>query len=251
MTRRRLSAALVVLALLGASCATQPAAEGDATETLMGPRDFSGIWLQASGGNLDLYLLLGEEIALTPYGAERYRTVDQAAFPGNTCLPYGPNRGMASTNPFMVVQTSEVIAVLTEHIDYRIFYMDGRDHPDDILDYPEWMGHSIGRWENDTLVVDTIGLRPETWLDRGGLQHSDQMHLIERFEKTGADTITWTVTVDDPVFFTKPWTYQRDLERLDFPRLLPARCADGEVDVEHMLPVPGATHETPPTFPEE
>ncbi len=251
MTRRRLSATLVVLALLGASCATQSGTEGDTAATLMGPRDFSGIWLVASGGSLDLHLLPGEEIALTPYGAERYRTVDHATFPGNTCLPYGPNRGMAATNPYMVVQTSEVIAVLTEHIDYRIFYMDGRDHPEDIVDYPEWMGHSIGRWEGDTLVVDTIGIRPETWLDRGGLQHSEQMHLIERFEKTGADTFTWTVTVEDPVFFTKPWTYQREVERLDFPRLLPARCADNEVDSEHMLPTLGATHENPPTFPED
>ena len=85
--------------LMGAACATQPGADGDTTETLMDPRDFSGIW-QASGGNLDLHLLPGEEIALTPYGAERYRTVDQATFPGNTCLPYGPNRGMAATYPY-------------------------------------------------------------------------------------------------------------------------------------------------------
>ena len=158
---------------------------------------------------------------------------------------------MAATYPYMIVQTSEVIAVLTEHVDYRIFYMDGRDHPDDIMDYPEWMGHSIGRWEDDTLVVDTIGIRPETWLDRGGLQHSEQLRLIERFDKTGADTFTWTVTVEDPVFFTKPWTYQREVERLDFPRLLPARCTDNELDSENMLPLLGATHENPPTFPED
>ena len=108
---------------------------------------------------------------------------------------------MAATYPYMIVQTSEVIAVLTEHVDYRIFYMDGRDHPDDIMDYPEWMGHSIGRWEDDTLVVDTIGIRPETWLDRGGLQHSEQLRLIERFDKTGATHLR-DVTVEDPVFFT-------------------------------------------------
>ena len=238
------------LVLMGASCATQSGTEGDTAETLMDPQDFNGIWL-GSGSDLTQRLLPGEEIALTPYGAEKYRTVDHAQFPGNTCLPYGPNRGMAATNPYMIVQTPEVIAVLTEHIDYRVFYMDGRDHPDDIMDYLEWMGHSIGRWEGDTLVVDTIGIRPETWLDRGGFQHSEQLHLIERFDKTGPDTLTWTVTVEDPVFFTKPWTYQREVERLDFPRLLPARCADNEVDVEQMLPLPGATHANPPTFPED
>ena len=238
------------LVLMSASCATQSGTEGDTAEALMDPRDFNGIW-QGAAADLTPYLLPGEEIALTQFGAEKYRTVDHSTFPGNTCLPYGPNRGMAATNPYMIVQTSEVIAVVTEHVDYRIFYMDGRDHPDDIMDYPEWMGHSIGRWEDDTLVVDTTGIRPETWLDRSGLQHSEQLHLIERFDKTGADTFTWTVTVEDPVFFTKPWTYQLEVERLDFPRLLPARCADNEVDSEQMLPLLGATHENPPTFPED
>ena len=241
--------------LMGVSCATPPEAEGDAAEALtdageFDPRDFNGMWAGASA-DLTQRLLPGEEIVLTEYGAERYRTVDHAESPANRCLPYGPNRGMASTNPYMTVQTPEVIAILTEHVDYRIIYMDGRDHPEDIMDYPEWMGHSIGRWEGDTLVVDTIGIKPETWLDTRGLMHSEQLHLVERFDKTGPDSYTWTVTVEDPVFFAQPWTYQNEVERLDFPRMLPARCADGEVDVEHMLPVPGATHETPPTFPVE
>ena len=234
--------------LLGVSCATQPEAEGDTAEALTDARDFDGMWFGAAS-DLTQRLLPGEEIVLTEYGAERYRAVDHATFPGNTCLPYGPNRAMAATNPYMTVQTDDVIAILTEHIDYRIFYMDGREHPEDILDYSEWMGHSIGRWEGDTLVVDTIGIRPETWLDRGGLQHSEQLHLVERFEKTGPDSYTWTVTVEDPVFYEQPWTYQIEVERLDFPRLLPARCADGEVDAEHMLPTLGATHQNPPTMP--
>jgi hypothetical protein len=231
---------------MGASCATQSGTEGGAS--VPGARDFNGIW-QGAADDLTEHLLPGEEIVLTPYGAEKYRAVDHKLFPGNTCMPYGPNRGMAATNPYMIVQTPEVIAILAEHIDYRIFYMDGTDHPADIMDYPEWMGHSTGRWEGDTLVVDTIGIRPESWLDRGGLQHSEQLHLTERFQKTGADAFTWTVTVEDPVFFAKPWTYQLNVERLDFPRLLPARCADNEVDTEHMQSLPGAIHEHPPTFP--
>ena len=237
------------LVLMGASCTAQSTTDGDTTETLTDARDFGGIW-QYFTADLTRSLLPGEEISLTEYGAERYRGVDHGSFLGNTCQPYGPNRSMAASNPYMIVQSPAVIAVLTEHIDHRIFYMDGRDHPDYIMDYAEWMGSSIGRWEGDTLVVDTIGIRPETWLDRGGLQHSEQLHLIERFDKTGPDTFRWTVTVEDPVFFTKPWTYQLPMERLDFPRLLPARCADNELDAEHMLPTPGADHDNPPTFPE-
>ena len=114
---------------------------------------------------------------LTPYGAERYRKVDMANSPSYKCLPYGPTRGLQSTNPFQIVQTPELIAILTEHIDHRMIYMDGRRHPEDILDYPEWMGHSIGRWEGDTLVVDTIGMREETWLDTSGFEHSAKLHI--------------------------------------------------------------------------
>ena len=236
------------LLLVGASCAQQPATGGDTATAIPDARDFSGIW-QYFTADLTQFLLPGEEISLTEVGAERYLAVDHGNFLGNSCQPYGPNRAMAASNPYMIVQTPEIIALIMEHIDYRTFYMDGT-HPDDILDYPEWMGHSIGRWEGDTLVVDTIGMRPETWLDRGGLMHSEQLHLVERFDKTGPDTFDWTVTVEDPVFFTKPWTYRLPMARVDFPRLLPARCADNEVDAEHMQSLPGADHENPPTLPE-
>jgi hypothetical protein len=242
------------VALGAAACASQPdanqSAEG-ASETAAAafdPRDFNGIW-QGATQDLTANLLPGEEIVLTEYGAQRYRSVDHAKFPGNTCLPYGPNRGMAATNPYMIVQTPDTIAVLTEHIDYRVFYMNEKAHPEDILEYPEWMGHSIGRWEGDELVVDTVAIREESWLDRGGLEHSDKLHLVERFKKTSKDSFTWTVTVEDPVFFAKPWTYQLKVDRLDFPRLIPDRCDDNEVDAAHMLPTPGAIHKVTPTMP--
>ena len=121
------------------------------------------------------------------------------------CLPCGPTRGLQSTNPFQIIQTSDLIAIITEHIDYRMIYMDGRGHPEDILDYPEWMGHSTGRWDGDTLVVDTIGMREETWLDTAGFEHSAKLRITERFQKTGPDAVRLTVTIDDPVFYSKPF----------------------------------------------
>ena len=81
-----------------------------------------------------------------------------------------------------------MIGIVFEHIDYRIIYMNGK-HPDDIVDYPEWEGHSVGHWEGDTLVVDTIGMREESWLDSVGLQHSGKMHMVERYTKTSPDTL--------------------------------------------------------------
>src|SRR5437773_7203019 len=99
--------------------------------------DLSGFWL-SPGADVTVALSPGQEISLTPYGAERYKKVDQADSPSYKCLPYGPTRGLSSPEgPYMVVQTTGVIALLIENVDYRVIYVDGRGHPDDILDYPE------------------------------------------------------------------------------------------------------------------
>ena len=212
--------------------------------------DLTGLWISPTA-DISVVLLPGEEVSLTPYGAERYRKVDQANSPAYKCLPYGPTRGLQSTNPFQIIQTPDLIAIITEHIDYRLIYMDGRRHPADILDYPEWMGHSIGRWDGDTLVVDTIGMREETWLDTGGFEHSPKLHITERFQKTGPDAIRLTTTIEDPVFYTKPFTYGRNVRRMPKDtRLMPARCADNERSLADAVPgVQGPEHKKPPTFP--
>jgi hypothetical protein len=212
--------------------------------------DFTGIWI-ASAADISGLLLPGEEISFTPYGAERYKKVDMANSPSYKCLPYGPTRGLQSTNPFQIVQTAGVFAIITEHIDYRLIYTDGRRHPEDILDYPEWMGHSIGRWEGDTLVVDTIGMREETWLDTAGFEHSAMLHLTERLRKTGPDNFRIDVTVEDPVFFTKPFTYSRVARRMAKDvRMMPARCADNENSLaDAQQGMQGAEHKNPPKLP--
>jgi hypothetical protein len=211
--------------------------------------DLSGFWL-SPGADITVALLPGEEISLTPYGAERYKKLDQADSPSYRCLPYGPIRGVSSTWPYIIVQTPNTIAFLIEAVDYRVIYMDGRGHPDDILDYPEWMGHSIGRWEGDTLVIDTIGMRPETWLDTAGLEHSDKLHVIEKIQKTG-DTLKWTITIEDPVFFTHPFTFGRTSRRMaKDARMMPGRCADGEGSFENTQHgFQGPEHKNPPKMP--
>jgi hypothetical protein len=87
---------------------------------------------------------------------------------------------------------------------YRIIYMDGRDHPRD-LD-PSAYGHSIGRWEGDTLVVDTVGFNEKFWIDREGTPHTEQLHMIERFTRMDFNTLKYEVTIDDPGAYTAPWT---------------------------------------------
>lgn len=212
--------------------------------------DFTGIWI-SQAADISVLLLPGEEISLTPFGAERYRRLDMANSPSYKCLPYGPTRGLQSTNPFQIIQTPEVFAIITEHIDYRLMYTDGRKHTDDILDYPEWMGHSIASWDGDTLVADTIGMREETWLDTAGFEHSDKLHITERFQKTGPDAFRLTVKIDDPVFYSKPFTYGRNVrrEKKDV-RLMPARCADNERSLaDAVAGMQGPEHKKPPTFP--
>jgi len=82
--------------------------------------------------------------------------------------------------------------------------MDGRKHPEDPS--PTWYGHSIGRWEGDTLVVDTIGLNDKFWLDPGGTPHTEKLHLVERYTRTDFTTLRREVTVEDPGAFTRPFT---------------------------------------------
>lgn len=86
---------------------------------------------------------------------------------------------------------------------FRTVYMDGRSHPEDLS--PTNYGHSIGWWEGDTLVIDTIGYNEDFWLDRRGLPHTEQLHTIEHFTRINKDTIDYRITIDDPATYTAPY----------------------------------------------
>jgi hypothetical protein len=86
----------------------------------------------------------------------------------------------------------------------RQIYTDGRDHDKNLA--PLWMGDSIGKWDGDTLVVDTTNFNDKTWLDRGGHPHSEALHLTERIRRVDHDTLEVEFTIDDPKAYTKPWT---------------------------------------------
>ena len=87
---------------------------------------------------------------------------------------------------------------------YRTIYMDGRKHPDALS--PSYYGHSIGSWEGDTLVVDTVGFNEGFWIDRGQLPHTSQLHLIEKYTRTALDTMKYELTIDDPGAYTTTFT---------------------------------------------
>lgn len=198
--------------------------------------DLNGVWQGPYTPDLNRALPQGQTIPLTPYGDERFKTIDPANNPDGFCLPVGPARGFQSPAPFQIVQNDNIVAVLFENQrTFRIIYLDGTKHPDDIADYPEWMGHSVGRWEGDKLVVDTVGINDRTWLDTQGHEHSDKLRLTETFERTTQDNIHYTVTFDDPTFFTKPWSSSREFKRQN-TRIMSYSCEENEKDQIHLQP---------------
>jgi hypothetical protein len=115
---------------------------------------------------------------------------------------------------------------------WRVIYMDGRPHPAD-LD-PSFSGHSTGRWEGDTLVIDAVGFNEKFWLTREGIPHTEKLHLIERFTRTDYYTLKYEATIDDPGAYTEPWTGGWILEWRD-AELYEYVCQENNRDPEHMF----------------
>jgi len=197
------------------------------------PPDLTGFWNNQYTPNLAQ--ALGHEPPYTSYGAERWKNVDTKDDPTGMCLPVGPSRAFTAPMPFQVVQGPTMVAFLFEYQTiYRMVYID-KKHPPDIMDYPEFMGHSIGHWEGDTLVIDTVGINERSWLDTAGHEHSGQLHLIERIQKLDDDHLKYTVTYDDPMFFTQPWSITRTFTRgKPTDRIMAYSCEENNKDVEHL-----------------
>jgi hypothetical protein len=122
------------------------------------------------------------------------------------CLPSGVPRIMLQARPLEIVPAPGRIMFLYEggsHV-WRQVWMDGRPHPKD--PNPDWLGHSIGHWGGDTLVVDTVGFNDKTWLDDAGHPHTEQLHVIEKFTKTGLAAMKYEVVIDDPGTYSRSWS---------------------------------------------
>ncbi len=146
----------------------------------------------------------------TPAGAAAFQfNLTKSVNPEGLCLFAGIPRASISGVPFEIVQNSKRVAFLYELMwTFRSIPVDGREHPKDI-DASFW-GNSVGKWEGDTLVIDSIGFKDKlTWLDDDAHPHSDAMHVVERWTRTDVDHLAHSVTVDDPKFYTKPFTFSR------------------------------------------
>jgi len=179
-------------------------------------RDFAGIWnrVDPPGTNSDSSTF--EDLPMTPWAQKRYdmirdgvegfqqgrEDVDQLRWP--YCLPPGTPRAYLRPGPMEVVQSPIGVYMIFETNKLaRQIYTDGRPHPDGAPTTS--MGHSIGRWDGDTLVVDTVGLDPLTWIDGLGHPHTDALHIEERIRRISETQLEIQFRFDDPGAYTQPW----------------------------------------------
>ena len=159
--------------------------------------------------------------------------------PEGYCLPPGGPRFMATPYPMEIIQLPEQkrIVMIFEggtHI-WREIYMDGRPHPRGAALNPTFLGHSVGRWEGDTLVVDVVGFNEHTWLDYFGHPHTDKLHVVERFSRPNKNTLHYEATVTDPGAYTRPFTIAWDIPWDPNGELMEYICQENNQYLNHLV----------------
>ena len=179
-----------------------------------GKVDFGGKGVWAPGWVQDWasqrYVSKNVDVPFTPEGKKLYdeRVANKSKDdPEGYCLPAGVPRYTGTPYPFQIIQLPDRWVILYEgasHM-YRVIFADGRKHSAD--PDPTWLGESIGWWEdNDTFVVDTTAQNGRTWLDFVGHPASDQLHVTEKYRRPDSMTLVYETTIEDPKYYTKPWT---------------------------------------------
>jgi hypothetical protein len=172
--------------------------------------------------------------AIYDYNSENLSKYD----PEGYCLPPGGPRMMATPYPMEIIQLPEQERIImifegATHI-WREIYMDGRPHPEGDALNPTFLGHSVGRWEGDTLVVDVVGFNETTWIDFFGHPHTDQLHVVERFSRPDKNTLRYEATIDDPGAYTEPWTFGWDIPWTPDGELMEYICQDNNLYLYHL-----------------
>ena len=214
-------------------------AKGPAVPTGPAPRlpdgkpDLSGVWNGGGPvGDLAQGLAPGEKIPLLPAAEKIMKERKSADDPEANCLPTGIPR--IAPYPWRIVQTPTHIFFLFEgniH-SYRQIFTDSRKHPAD--PDPTWYGHSVGAWDGDTLVVDTVGFNDKFWFDFRGHPHTEQLHTIERYTRKDLGTLENKVTIDDPGAYSKPFTLTFTASLRPNEDLMEYICQENNQDVSHI-----------------
>jgi hypothetical protein len=225
------AASVILLATGGAALAVQePAKPGspDLRDPRVAPSvpNISGAWF-TRGFNPRTKPDDGTETPWLPWSKDEYDKREKArkdgapmVDPTAACLPSGNPRIIAAPYPLQIIQTPDEVVFLYEvqHL-FRVIHMNAK-HPAKLT--PSFFGHSVGHWEGDTLVIDTVGLTNLTQIDENGTLHSDNLRVVERIRKTGETTLEDRFTIYDDKTFARPWTavrtfnFQPDLRFLEY-----------------------------------
>lgn len=217
----------------------KPSLSAPAPRTNDGRPDLSGVWqpdvdpADPAGGIegvvgpkylINIFRDLKGEVPYQPWAAQLFQERQANKMRDNPmikCLPAGVPRLDAYVHPYKIVQTADLVVILYEsQTIFRQIFTDGRSHPKD--PEPSWLGYSVGRWEGDALVVETVGFNGKTWLDGLGHPHSDAMRLTERFRRRDFGHMDIDIIIDDPKAYTKPIRYlqpqllQPDTELIEY-----------------------------------
>ena len=202
-----------------------------------GTVDLSGVWNGGGPvGDLAQGLPKGETIPLTAEAKKLMESRQSGDDPEANCLPTGVPR--IAPYPWRIVQTpayqkaTHLYFLFEGNIhSYRQIFMDGRKHPAD--PDPTWYGHSIGWYEGDTLVIDTVGFNDKFWFDFRGHPHTDKLHTIERWTRTDLSTLVNETTIDDAGAYTKPFKVSFTARLAPKEELMEYICQENEQDARH------------------
>lgn len=209
--------------------------DGPTPRTKDGKPDLSGFWGYA-GVTSDIARDYDVgEVPMTPLAEKLFKerqANEGKDDPEARCLPTGVPR--CDPYPTKMVQTPDLLIILFEgniH-SYRQIPLDGRPHSKDLN--PTWYGDSVGHWEKDELVIDTVGFNGKTWLDMAGHPASDQLHVIERYSRPNLGTLRLHLTIEDPVMYKRPWDLTYDTPLMAGQDIIEYICSENERDVKHI-----------------
>jgi len=202
-----------------------------------GKPDLSGIWRVADGRYLQNIAVDIGEAPFQPWAAALFKERAGAlgkGRPSQHCIPHGIPDGMLVRNsPFKLVQTPGVVVILYEEFNhYRQIFTDGRSFPAEMS--PSWFGYSLGKWEGEVFVVETLGFNDKSWFDDPGHPHSDALRVTERFRRPNFGRMEMQITFDDSKAYTKPWSATIPFTLLPDTELIESIC-ENERDHAHIV----------------